>query len=331
LLLLNTVAPSSFSPQPQDWGRRFLELAADAGRGYDRVLRRYNELLTRVADGALTPEAVQEEFRAYFQESATASTRELVEASVGLLAGLLYVEARYREALLDGLLPHEGVIPPPPSPSTLDVNNWFEALAKYAAEQSARSIARQQQLVERIAAGEITVAQIDAHGRRYLNDYAPHFVGEVVELGMKFASQMQRSSTRAAEGLYDRVLGPEPASAERIEPAPILDLRGAPGTVVSARFVVENTRPVGAEVVCSMSDFVSRATGQVVPRGEISPSHFALAPGEARDVVVRLPLDHERFAPSTDYFAMLRVVGAGDRETILQLIAHADPLEAAIG
>lgn len=306
----------------QDWTRRFLELAAEAGRGYDRVLRRYNELLARVADGDLSPEEVQSQFRAYLTEQSVTSTRELVEASVGLLAGLVYIEARHREAMLDGLLPHEGIVPPPPPPSSVDVANWFETLSKYAAEQSARAVARQQRLVERIASGEITVERINDQSKRYLAESSPHFVGEVVELGMKFAGQMQRSSATLAEGLYDRILGA--ASETRAETAPILDLRGSSGEGVTAGFVVENTRLVPADVLCSMSDFVSRSTGEIVAAGEVVPSRFELRPGEARDVSVHVSLDRDRFAPATDYFGMLRIAGAGERETIVQLIAHAE-------
>jgi hypothetical protein len=309
-------------PQPQDWTRRFLELAAEAGRGYDRVLRRYDELLTRVADGDLSPQDVQGEFRAYLQEQSATSTRDLVEASVGLLAGLVYIEGKHREAMLDGLLPHEGVVPPPPAASTVDGTNWFEVLSKYAADQSARAAARQQRLMERIAAGEVTVDRINEQSKRYLADSAPHFVGEVVELGMKFAGQMQRSSATLAEGLYDRILGAEPEV--RAEVAPILDLRGSAGDDVTTAFVVENTRVVPASVICSMSDFVSRSTGEVVSAGEVVPSRFELGPGEARDVSVHVVLDRDRFAPATDYFGMLRIAGAGERETIVQLIAHAE-------
>lgn len=311
--------------QAEEWTRRYLALAGDAGRMYDRVLRRYNELLARVASGSLKPEEVQHEFRAYAEEQSATSTRGLVEASVGLLAGLLYVEAKYREAMLDGLLPPDGPIPPPPSPESIDVGTWFTTLSKYAAEQSARSIARQQRLVERISAGEVTAEMINEQGRKYLAEQAPHFTNEVVELGMTFAAQMQRSSTQLAEGLYDRVLGPDPESVAAAEPAPIVNLHGASGSGASAEFVVENTRTVPAHVVCSVSTFVSRATGQAVAAGEVVPSRFTLGPGESRDVAVRVALDREVFAPSTDYFGILRIAGAGERETIVQLIAHADP------
>jgi hypothetical protein len=307
----------------QDWTRRFLELAADAGRGYDRVLRRYDELLTRVADGDLSPESVQAEFRAYLQEQSATSTRELIEASVGLLAGLVYIEARHREAMLDDLLPHEGIVPPPPAPGSVDLANWFDTLSKYAAEQSTRAIARQQRLMERISSGEISVDRINEQGKRYLAESAPHFVNDVVELGMQFAGRMQRSSTSIAEGLYDRILGPE--ATARADVAPILDLRGPSGDGVTAEFIVENTRLIPADITCSMSDFVSRATGETVTAGEVFPARFALGPGEARDVSIRLSLDRDAFAPATDYFGMLRIAGAGDRETIVQLIAHAVP------
>ena len=309
--------------QPEDWTRRYLELAADAGRQYDRVLRRYNELLTRVASGELKADNVQSEMRAYFQEHSTTSTRALIEASVGLLAGLLYIEAKYRELMLDGLLEPDGPVPPPPSPASVDLNNWFETLSKYAAEQSARAIARQQRLVERIASGAVTVDAINEKGRAYLASQAPRFVGEVVELGMTFANQMQRSSTSVAEGLYDRVLGVE-RTAMAAQSAPIMDLRGVSGTDISAGLVVENTRLVPADVVCSMSEFVSRTTGEAVTAGDVSPSRFVLAPGEARDVAVSVSLDREVFTPNTDYFGILRIAGAGERETIVQLIAHAE-------
>ncbi|HEY4133413.1 MAG TPA: hypothetical protein VGM50_22530 [Gemmatimonadaceae bacterium] len=312
------------APQPQDWTRRFLELAADAGRGYDRVLRRYNELLTRVADGDLSPDAVQNEFRLFLTEQSTTSTRELVEASVGLLAGLVYIEARYREAMLEGLLPHEGVVPPPPSPASVDVANWFETLSKYAAEQSAHNVARQQRLMERVASGDITVERINEQSKRYLAETSPHFIGEVVELGMKFAGKMQHSSTTFAEGLYDRILGAEHDA--RTEIAPILDLRGASGDEVMTSFVIENSRAMHASVVCSMSEFVSRTNGAPISAGEVFPSRFVLAPGEAQDISVRVSLSPELFVPETDYFGMLRIAGAGERETIVQVIAHADPV-----
>jgi hypothetical protein len=315
--------------QSEEWTRRFLELAADAGRMYDRMVRRYNELLGRVASGELKPEDVQSEFHAYLQERAATSTRELVESSVGLLAGLLYVEAKYREALLEGLLPPDAPIPPPPAPSSIDVTNWFQTLSKYAAEQSARGIARQQRLVECIASGEITAEQIQEQGRRYLESHAPRFTGEVVELGMKFASSMQRSSASLAEGLYDRVLGADTDSSSAPETALIVDLRGASGSSVQAEIVVENTRAVSADVVCSMSEFVSRSRDHSFVAGEVVPGRFALAPGEARDVSVSVPLDRALFTPNSDYFGILRIAGAGEREMIVQLIAHAELPDAS--
>ena len=51
--------------QPADWGVRFQELTAEAGQLYARSLRRYQELLERVARGELSPEEVQRQFRSY--------------------------------------------------------------------------------------------------------------------------------------------------------------------------------------------------------------------------------------------------------------------------
>lgn len=309
--------------QAEAWSRRFAELSSEAGRTYGRSLRRYNELLERVASGTLEAQHVQSEFRAYLQDQSATSTRELVEASVGLLAGLLYVEAKHREALLDGLLPADGPLPPPPDPSSVDVTTWFQALSKYAAEQSARGIARHQRLVERIGAGEVTAKQVQEHGQQYLAAQAPRFIDEVVELGMTFTSRMQQSTTTLADGLYDRILGPDPDGLSPRTPPLVVDLRGAAGSTVTAEIVVENTRSEAAAVACHLSEFVSREHA-AVPVGDVAPSRFTLAPGESRDVVVTVPLDEDRFVPHVDYFGLLRVAGAGEREMVVQLIARAE-------
>lgn len=308
--------------QAEEWTRRFADLTADAGRAYGRSLRRYNELLTRVASGELGAEHVQAELRAYLQDQSTAATRELVESSVGLLAGLLYVEAKHREAMLDGLLPPDSPIPPPPSPHSVDVTNWFQALSAYAAEQSARGIARHQRLVDRIGAGELSAAEVQARGRQYLESQAPRFIDDVVQLGMTFAGRMQQSSTTIAEGLYDRLLGPDLEPAAPREAPLVVDLRGTTGETVIAEIVVENTRGETAAVACHLSEFISRERA-VAPVGDVAPSRFTLAPGEARDVVVTVPLDRASFAPNVDYFGMLRIAGAGANEMVVQLIAHA--------
>jgi hypothetical protein len=311
--------------QPADWGARFQELAADAGQTYARTLRRYQELLERVARQELAPEQVQKQFREYLQEYGAASTRQLVELSVGLLAGLLYVEARYRDALLDGLVSPADPPPPPPSPSSIDVTNWFQALATYAAQQSARSMARQQQLVERVASGEIPADRVREQGRRFVEQHAPEFLGEVMNLGLTFVGGLQESSATLADGLYDRVLGTEPAAP--LEPPICVDLRAGSGGTASACIVVENTRLQPADVRCRVSDFGRRSGGDRFRAPlVIDPERFQLAPGEQRDVDLKLALDPVNFAVETDYVATLLISGAGEHDLVVQLIARAEPV-----
>lgn len=292
---------------------------------YARVLRRYHELLDRVARGELLPAEIQKQFQDYLQEQAATPTRELVEVSVGLLAGLLYVEAQYREALLDGLLPPDAPLPPPPSPSSIDITNWFQTLAAYATEQSARGMARHQMLVERVAAGEIPPSRVQEQGRRFLEQHAPEFLSEVIGLGLTFVGKLQRSSTAFSEGLYDRVLGPDTAHWPVPEPPVCVDLRGTAGSVLSAAIVVENARSDSADIVCRGSDFSPRLGGRPFrSRLEVVPGRFTLAPGEQRDVTLRLPLDPSLFTPGADYVATLQISGAGEHEKIVQLLARAE-------
>jgi hypothetical protein len=313
-------------PYAEDWTRRYQELTADVGRSYERVLRRHRELLGRVADGSLDPGAVQADVQSYMVQQAGSSTRELVEASVGLLAGLLYTEAKYREVMLEGLLPADEPIPPPPSPASIDLANWFQTLASYGAVQSARSVARQQQLVERISSGELSVAELEQHGKTFVSAQSPKFIAEVVELGLAFARQMQRSSAAMAEGLYDGVLGADPDGTEADDGSMVMELQGMVGSTVESWVEVENSRDMPADIECTLAPFVSRDTGRAVSAGVAEPARCVLTVGESREIAVKVRLDGDVFAPGVDYFGMLRVTGAGARELIVQIVVRATPM-----
>ena len=289
-------------------------------------LRRYQSLLERVSRGELKPDEVQKQFRDYLQEQAGTSTREAVELSVGLLAGLLYAEARYREAMLDGLLPSADTVPPPPSPSGVDLTNWFQALSTYAAEQSARGMARHQMLVERVASGDVPATRVQEQAQRYLETHAPEFLAEVMDLGLTFvghcSGRHRRSRTDCTIACSD------PTTRDRLLPDPpvVLELRGPAGSVVSSAMVVENARAETAEVMCRVSEFAARAFGRRFRAAlEIDPARFTLGPGAQRDVALRLTLDPSLFAAGADYVATLQISGAGERDLIVQLIARAEP------
>jgi len=297
-----------------------------------RSLRRYQELLERVARHELMPDDIQRQFQAYLQDQATASTRELIELSVGLLAGLLYAEAKYREALLDGLLPPEVPLPPPPAPAGADVMEWFQALSTYATQQSGRAISRHQLLVDAVAKGEIPPAQMQEQGRRFLETHAPDLLNEVMQLGLGFVGQLQQTSATLTDGLYDRVLGKEAQASAVPDPPVYLDLTGPAGSIAEASLVVENTRAEAAAVVCRVSEFTARAFGRRFRAPiEISPAQVTLEPGEQREIALRLPLDASMFAPGADYVATLQINGAGEHDLLVHLLVRsaASPAEHA--
>jgi hypothetical protein len=316
-----------------EWGLRYQELTAEAGQAYARALGRYQELLDRVADGQLTPADVQKKLLESYQQQSGAATRDLVALSVGLVAGLIDTEARYREALLDGLLPPDGPRTPPPSPDGLDASNWFHVLAAYASQQSARAAGRQQALIDRVASGAVSTAEVRERARRFVEAQAPAFLNDVMDLGLTFVGRLQRSSAGLAERLYDHVLGPAAQRSSHapppLEPPTTLELRGPLGAVLTAEVVVENTRAVPADIECRPSDVASRARGTRFRSGlEIVPARFTLAPGEQREVTLRLPLDPAQFAAGSDYVASVGVLRPDEREMIVHLLVHTDAAAA---
>jgi hypothetical protein len=183
-----------------------------------------------------------------------------------------------------------------------------------------------------VATGEIPPAKVQDQGRRFLEQHAPQFLGEVMNLGLTFVDRLQRSSTSFAEGLYDRVLGPDTAASPPPEPPLLADLRGPAGSNVSVEIVVENTRSESAEVVCRASDFAPRAGGPPFASGlEVTPARFTLAPREQRDVTISLPLEPSLFMPGADYVALVKISGAGEHEMIVQLMARAERQDPPAG
>lgn len=316
--------------QPADWGPRVQRVTDDARDFYARALRRYNELLRRVSSGELPADEVQRQFRDYLQQQAPASTQTLVASSVALLAGLLYLEAQYRDALVDGLVPADTPPPPPPDPATIDPATWYQTVSRYAAELGARAQARNQRLVERVATGQVSAADVQQQGRRYLEQSAPHLLGEVMALGVGFVEQMQRASASVADGLYDQLLGPEAGEAPAPEPPICLDLQGPAGSIVSTTLVFENARGVPAAITCRVSDFTARAGGaRFAAPLEVAPARLALAPGQRGEIGVRLALTTPPFTPGDDYAATLVVDGIGDSPRVVQILARATPVPAS--
>ena len=108
-------------------------------------------------------------------------------------------------------------------------------------------------MVERVAAGAITPEQVKAQGERFLAQHAPEFLSDVMSLGLTFVGRLQQSSSALADGLYERVLGPDRDDSASVEPPVCVDLRAPSGGTASACIVVENTQAGPAEVVCRVS------------------------------------------------------------------------------
>ena len=306
-------------PELADWTMRLQQLAAKASQQYGRSMERYQELLELVAAGEIPPAAFREELPRVLREQ-TPALQRTNELTVAFLAGLVRLNARYRDSFLDALVPSPEASASDELPP-FDLTNWFQVLAGYAMEQNGRSMARYQTLVERIASGEITPSGMQDHARRFVERYGAEYVQELTDLGFEFLGRLQDVTYAMSDALYDRLMGRTPAAGTPAPGPPTrLRLQGPSGARVSASLIVENTRREPAEVVCHVSEFAPVGGGRAFRAPlEILPPRLVLGPGQQRELDMHLTLEPSSFEAGREYGATLWIRGHGEQDVQIEL------------
>lgn len=207
----------------------------------------------------------------------------------------------------------------------LDLANWLQELASRPWAEQARVAERYNEIVRRVASGELNAEQLREEFMRFASEESLSYGREVAQLGLEYYASLLDLGRTYHDRFYDRVLETQrtgqAASGGRGSAAPrqvTMDLRGPLGGEAAGAFVIENRHGTTAAISFRISDFVDTGGGTPFrPPLELRPSWLSLAPHEEAEISIRLPLSAVLFTPGHQYWTRVVVHGHDDLELIV--------------
>jgi len=310
-----------------EWTLQYQQYLAQAAKNAAAIRDLYREVIDRIADGELSPRALDEALPPFMQGNGAALANDLADISVRYLARLIDTGSEFAYELVERLLPGAVVRPDVPLPR-LDATDWSAAigrLAEYANRHSIAQFEMMQSVMQRVAAGDLTPAELQAGSAEFTNDRAAVGVLESVQFYFDLLRGLDEVSSDFALRYLRSVLGDDRHDAFG------LSLRGAIGGVVVVRLAVTNTQIADATVRCVLTD-LRRADGvgpAFVPDATITPERFVLEPGQERVVTLSMLLTREQFEPDRLYVGTLHVMAPA--ETLMSAPVEVQPFASPTG
>lgn len=210
-----------------------------------------------------------------------------------------------------------------------DTRAWIQELITHSAAEQMRVMQRFNEVLRRIARGEMDAQAVNEEITRFAQEEATHYIGDLTRLSLSFYSALLDLSRAYNDRLLKQLAGPAPNhnanhtnhEARTAAPAQVeMPLQGAVGEEMVKSFVIENKRAETVEISFLVSEFIDAdSTHTFRPPLQLQPSRFALRPGEERAVTLRLPLLAALFAPGQRYRATIVVRGYDDLELLLDV------------
>lgn len=296
-----------------------------AKESYVRLLTDSHKLFGKIYRDGMDPISLQAHLTPFLKDRGPEFSRQLTGLSFEYFKGLSELQARYTEDFMRDLL-GDAMAPPPslPSADPQDWTQWSQTLSAYVTEQAQRAQSRYQQLLEKVARGEITPATIQDFSAKFAADRAPFLARDSAELNSRFLEGLIRLNQRFVDTVFDHLMGNGAGHPDAPMESVRLDLAGPSGSAVSAALVVENTGAEASEVHCKISEFRDTEGKEPAFRAplQVDPTDFRLRPGEARSINLRLAMTPEVFALGRNYEGTLLIHQEG-QSVVVTLTARA--------
>ncbi|MEA2506705.1 MAG: hypothetical protein QOH48_1323 [Actinomycetota bacterium] len=303
------------SPATADWVARYQEYLTRAGDRSKGTQDLYRRIIGRVAEGELTPGAVEGLLNSFLQLHGAEYADKLAEISMRFLTGVVQAGTTYSYELVDRIVPGAVSAPEtsPPEFEAADWSDWFGRLTDYATQESAAVLEAVRSVIEGVASGSLKPDAVEEISATHSYERLPESVARMVTLYFDLLSGLEGFSSKFGEQYLKSLLGPDDPDAFAV------DLKGSLGEVAVVRLAVANTASESTSVRCVCTD-VRRADG-VGPAFEpditISPERFALAPGDERSVALSLTLDDGAYEAGALYVGTFHVLTPD--ETLLEV------------
>jgi hypothetical protein len=284
-------------------------------------------VLDCVARGELAPTVFRDRAPGFIQARGPDYALRLAEVSARFFAGMVQLNTAAAHDLA-GLLDVDGELPadsPPPDYNAADPMQWYQTLSEYALQQGAQSAAAYQDLLERVAAGEVAPSQVREASAGYLQHRLPEHLNHMGSLYFDLLSGLNDLRAAYEEEFLTSVL----AAARRPgqEAPPALNLTAPLGATTSASLSLTNTRAEPAVIHCTLTE-VRRADGvgpSFDPAVTIAPPGLTIPPGGQADLLLSLRLDDRRYTPGALYVGAVHIERAGEPRLEIPLRVTATP------
>jgi hypothetical protein len=302
-----------------EWATRYRDYVERSIARASRTQDLNRDLIKRVASGELAPWTIESHYATFAATHAAAYAQRMAEVTMTYLAGLVQMGSTYSYELVEAVLPGAATLPemPPPSFDPSSSADWFADLTTFAAAENRRVTEMLRRLMEKVAMGELTPANVEEVSSRFHSEHVPASTSRLVELYLDLLTGLEEVHGSFGEQYLRTIPGLAPATG-----APSgrgVEVVAALGQSVSVRFAVANTDLEPAAVRCSLTG-VRRADGvgpAFDPIVGIRPEQLDLPAGSEEVVELTVHTDGTHFQAGSAYEGVFRV--ANDSRTLLEL------------
>jgi hypothetical protein len=197
--------------------------------------------------------------------------------------------------------------------------------------EAMRSLQRYNELLQRLAGGELDDAAARDVYIRFMRDETERYIRGVADVSVGYYDALLDLAAVYSPPFFEQAARtPQPQRQPSSPIRGVIALRGSPGHTAVASFRVENTGTAAEEVEFFVSEFSGpHGTTPFRPPLRLHPPRFALGPRESQMVSVRLPLVAGLFLPNSRYSATLTVRKRDPFDLTVEVVTDA-PSEAAL-
>jgi hypothetical protein len=316
----NSFSAGASGVGPADWSTSYSQYLAGSAAQSAKTLKLYQEAMELVAQGKLSPTVFQEHLPRFAQARGTEYVTRLSELGARFLSGLMGISAKSID--LQGAEASTGVFEsdlPPPHFDPSDPARWFQQLAEYAGQLSARALKAYRTQLDRVSAGKATPSEIQQTTSDYLANQLPLYLQQAGQQYLDLLKGINEIRARYEDDYFRSILAT--AGEHEIEPPVVLNLTGPQGGTAAASLTVANTTPQRTTIRYTVTD-IRRADGQgpaFAAKITIAPEGLELDSGEEGTLQLTLQLDGSDYDPDALHVGSLHLTGEGNLHVEVKL------------